>query len=79
MLPSAIVHGPKAEPAAAVIVPVDYMTDPNTGEFVEFLSFRIGVALEWYAKHVRVSLYNEEKGLREEVLLFIELQNAPRR
>jgi len=54
---------------AAALIPVDYTTDPKTGDIVDFLSLRVGEVKEWYPKHVRVNAYNEAKGIREDVLL----------
>lgn len=76
------------EDGVAVIVPVDTMNDPETGEIVEFLNLRIGTVKEWYSKQVRVNLYNEEIGQRQDVLLdkrkvaivenpFFKVMNSP--
>jgi len=54
---------------AAAIVPVDYTTDSATGDIVDYLSLRIGEIKEWHPKHVRVNVYNEATGVREDVLL----------
>ncbi len=51
----------------AAIVPVDTTVDPQTNEIVDIFSLRIGEIVCWYPKHVRVSVYNEAKGIREEV------------
>jgi Phage portal protein len=53
----------------AAIVPVDTSQKPNDDGFVDIYSMRIGEVLAWYPKHVRVNLYNEEKGQREEIVL----------
>ncbi len=54
----------------AVIVPVDISDDPNpTNSRPEILSLRVGHVVQWYPKHVKVSLYNEAKGLREDITL----------
>jgi len=50
------------------IVPVDTTINPETGQF-DIDSLRAGEIKEWYPKHVKVDLYNEEKGLRQEVVL----------
>ena len=54
---------------SAAIVPVDVTLDPQTGEVVDFLSLRVGEIKDWYPSHVRISIYNEKKGYREEVTL----------
>lgn len=53
----------------AAIVPVDTAVDPGTNEIFDVFTLRVGKIVAWYPKHVRVSLYNEEKGIREEVTL----------
>jgi hypothetical protein len=53
----------------AVIVPVDTTVDPETEEIYDIFSLRVGEVVQWYPKHVRVSLYNENKGARQEVVL----------
>lgn len=53
----------------AAIVPVDTSVKPSSNGFTDIYTMRVGEILEWYPKHVRVFLYNEEKGMREEVVL----------
>lgn len=53
----------------AVIVPVDTVTDPTTGEPFDIITLRVGDITAWYPRHVRVSLYNIETGRREEITL----------
>jgi Phage portal protein len=53
----------------AVIVPVDVSLNPITNERYEIYTLRVGEVVAWYPKHVRVSLYNEAKGYREELTL----------
>lgn len=50
------------------IVPVDTVLTED-GKVKEYLNFRVGTITEWHPKHVRVDVYNEAKGLREEVML----------
>jgi hypothetical protein len=51
------------------IVPVDTDLDPTvTGSF-DILSMRVGKITEWLPKSVKVKLYNEETGDRQEVTL----------
>lgn len=54
---------------AAALVPVDTTVDPNTSEVIDIYTLRVAEIVTWYPKHVRVSVYNEEKGAREEVTL----------
>jgi len=53
----------------AVIVPVDSTVNPDTNQIVDILTMRIGEVTQWFPKHVRVDLYNETSGMREEVVL----------
>ena len=53
----------------AAIVPVDTSKNPETNEVFDIYTLRVGHILHWYPKHVRVSLYNEAKGIREEITL----------
>lgn len=53
----------------AVLVPVDTNVDPITGEIIDILSLRVGEVIDWYPKHVRVSVYNEAIAQRQEILL----------
>lgn len=51
------------------LVPVDtYMSPINSGSY-DILSMRTGKILDWYPNHVRVEVYNDIKGIRENVLL----------
>ena len=51
------------------IVPVDTTADPKLTESYDILSMRTGKILEWFPKYVRVRLYNEEKGQKEDIIL----------
>lgn len=51
----------------AVVVPVDTTLDPNLSGSFDIQTLRIGEVVRWSPKRVRVSLYNEETGKREEV------------
>lgn len=53
----------------AAIVPVDTTVNPNTNEVVDIYTIRVGEIVTWYPKHVRISVYNEAKGIREEITL----------
>lgn len=53
----------------AAIVPVDTSLNPlDTGGY-DIKTLRVGNVTEWYSEHVRISLYNQKKGLREEIVL----------
>ena len=51
------------------IVPVDMDLDPNETATFKINQLRVGKIVQWYPKSVRVSLYNEETGQRQEVLI----------
>lgn len=51
------------------IVPVDTVVDPNTKEMFDIYTLRVGEIVRWYPKHVRVNVYNEATGKRQEVTL----------
>lgn len=51
----------------AAIVPVDTTVDQQTGETIDIFSLRVGEILNYRPQHIRVSLYNERTGAREEV------------
>lgn len=53
----------------AAIVPVDTTKNPETNETIDIYSMRVGEIVNWYPRHIRVSVYNEEKGIREEITL----------
>lgn len=53
----------------AAIVPVDTTVNPQTNDVIDIYSLRVGEIVAWYPKHIRVSVYNEEKGRREEITL----------
>lgn len=53
----------------AAIVPVDTTRNPNTNVIYDVYSLRVGEIITWYPKHVRVSVYNEDSGRREEITL----------
>lgn len=54
---------------AAAIVPVDTSPNPATNLTFNIYTLRVGKIVQWYPKHVRISLYNEAKGEREEITL----------
>lgn len=51
------------------IVPVDTKFDPKVTSSFDILSMRTGKILEWYPEHVRVRVYNEQSGEKEEIVL----------
>jgi Phage portal protein len=53
----------------AALVPVDTTIDPNTSEVIDIYTLRVGEIKTWYPKHVKISVYNEDKGQRQEITL----------
>lgn len=53
----------------AAIVPVDTAANPAVNAVFDIYSMRVGNIIQWYPRHVKINLYNETKGKREEVLL----------
>ena len=50
------------------IVPVDTSSDPEKGSF-EIETMRTGKIIEWYPRHVKVRVYNDRTGQKEDVIL----------
>jgi len=53
----------------AAIVPVDLTVGDEGTNIVDIYTLRVGEILEWFPKHVKVRLYNELKGQREDIIL----------
>ena len=53
----------------AVVVPVDTAVNTETNAISDIYSLRVGEVVTWYPKHVKISVYNENKGIREDVTL----------
>ena len=51
------------------IVPVDTSVSPLSSGGFDIRTLRVGHIMMWYPQHIRVSLYNEKTGLREELTL----------
>lgn len=54
---------------SAAIVPVDTTTDPLMSREFDIFTLRVGEIVEWYPNHVKVNLYNQATGKREEITL----------
>jgi hypothetical protein len=52
----------------AAIVPVDTTIDPNLGSY-DIKTMRVGEIVSWMPQHVKVEVYNELKGYREQLVL----------
>lgn len=51
------------------IVPVDTTVNPAISGSYEINTMRTGKILEWYPAHVRIRVYNDKKGIHEELTL----------
>lgn len=51
------------------IVPIDTDVDPKTTDSYRILSMRTGKILEWYPTNVKVRVYNERTGQKEDIIL----------
>ena len=54
---------------SVAIVPVDTTLNPKDTSSYDIVSMRTGKILAWYPEHVRVQLYNEKTGKKEELIL----------
>lgn len=54
---------------SVAIVPVDTATDPLKTSGFDILTMRTGKILEWYPAHVRVRVYNDRTGEKEDIVL----------
>ena len=50
-------------------IPVETDKDPSLTESYQIRSMRTGKILDWYPRHVKVRVYNEETGQKEDVIL----------
>ena len=51
------------------IVPVDTTFNPKTTNSYDILSMRTGKILDWYPAHVKVRVYNEKTGQKEDIIV----------
>lgn len=72
----------------AAVVPVDTTLNPDVTGGYDVMSLRVGTITSWFPREVRVSVYNDQKGIREEILMkkenvaiienpFYEVMNQP--
>ena len=68
------------EEGAVAIVPVDTDVSPDMTAGWDVRSMRVGQILQWFPKHVRVEVYNDTNGQREQLTLpkdFVAVVNNP--
>lgn len=51
------------------VVPVKTSIDPGISASYEIHELRVGEIVAWYPRHVRVSVYNDKKGRRDEIVM----------
>ena len=51
------------------IVPIDTTRDPNDTDSYDIESMRVGKIIEWYPAHVKVRVYNERTGKKEDLIM----------
>lgn len=51
------------------LVPIDTNLDPNITGGYDIESIRVGQILTWYPKHIKVRLYNEQTGIKEDRII----------
>jgi len=54
---------------SVAIVPVDTTFNPDATGSYDINSMRVGKILDWYPKHIKVRVYNENTGLKEDILV----------
>lgn len=57
------------EEGCAAIVPVDTTLSPEESGSYDIKTMRVGRITQWYPDYVRMLLYNEARGMREEITL----------
>ena len=57
------------EQGAVAVVPTDTSADPKRSQSYDILSMRVGEITQWYPENVKVNLYNQATGKREEIIL----------
>lgn len=51
------------------IVPVDTTLNPKVTGSYDIVTMRVGQVLSWYPQHVKVRVYNDQRGEKEDILL----------
>lgn len=57
------------EEGCVAVVPVDTIGDPNLEDSFKILSLRVGKIVEWYPRAVKINLYNDKLGRREDIVM----------
>lgn len=51
------------------VVPVDTTDNPDTTNSYDILTLRVGRIVQWFPAHIKVELYNERIGKKEEIIV----------
>lgn len=51
------------------VIPIDTTFNPEVTGSYDILSMRVGKIINWYPKHIKVSVYNERTSIKEEILV----------
>lgn len=51
------------------IVPIDTTIDPKSADSYDILSMRAASIVDWYPRHVKVRVYNDRTGFKEDIVL----------
>jgi len=51
------------------IVPIDTTLDPAKSSSYDIKSIRVGRVTQWFPRHVKVQVYNDRTGMKEEIVL----------
>lgn len=57
------------EKGVIAVVPIETDLNPEYTGGYDILSMRVGEVVGWYPQHVKVAVYNEKKGERQEIIL----------
>lgn len=57
------------EKGVVAIVPVDTTFNPTITGSYDIKTMRVADIIQWYPKHVKVNIYNDQTGLREDLVL----------
>lgn len=57
------------EEGCAALVPTDTSKDPMKTDSYDIYQLRVGIVKEWMPEYVRLSVYRQSKGQREEIIL----------
>lgn len=57
------------ERGTIAIVPIETSLRPVDNNYYDILSLRVGEVVEWFPDHVRVKIYNDRKGLQEDIMV----------